>query len=75
MAFIAGLYQWDGAAQAEHYARALWRVLALVSVPGTIQYHVLPGMLREDLLSNPQLAPADESGSWWRLTAVPAPVP
>lgn len=24
-----GLYQWDGALRAEHYARALWRVLAL----------------------------------------------
>ena len=70
-----GLYQWDGAGQAERYARALWRVLALVSVPGSIHYRVLPGLLREDLLSNPQLVPADESGTWWRLTAVPAPVP
>ena len=69
-----GLYQWDGAGQAEHYARALWRVLALVSVPGSIHYRVLPGLLRENLLSDPQLVPADDSGTWWRLTAVPAPV-
>ena len=70
-----GLYQWDGAQQAEDYARALWRVLALVSVPGTIHYRVLPGPWRDDLLSNPGLTPGDETGAWWRLTATPAPVP
>lgn len=69
-----GLYQWDGPQQAEHYARALWRVLALVSVPGSIHYRVLPGLLRDDLISNPQLAPADETVTWWRLSAAPAPV-
>ncbi|HEY6313967.1 MAG TPA: hypothetical protein VIY52_24655 [Streptosporangiaceae bacterium] len=31
-----GLYEWDGPRLAENYARALWRVLALVSVPGFI---------------------------------------
>jgi hypothetical protein len=31
-----GLYEWDGAASAEFYARALWQVLALVSVRGSI---------------------------------------
>jgi hypothetical protein len=69
-----GLYQWDGAQQAEHYARALWRVLALVSVPGSIRYHVLPGLMRDDLLRDPLLTPADEAGAWWRLTSAPAPV-
>jgi hypothetical protein len=69
-----GLYQWDGAQQAEDYARALWRVLALVSVRGTIHYCVLPGLGRDDLLSNPWLIPGDETGAWWRLTAAPAPV-
>jgi hypothetical protein len=70
-----GLYQWDGAQQAEDYARALWRVLALVSVPGTIHYHVLPGLLRDDLLRSPWLTPADETDAWWRLTAAPALIP
>jgi hypothetical protein len=73
-AVYRGLYQWDGAQQAESYARALWRVLALVSVPGSIRYHVLPGLLRDDLIHNPLLAPADEVGAWWRLTAASAPV-
>ncbi len=67
-----GFYQWDRAKQAEQYARALWRVLALVSVPGSIHYHVLPGLVRDDLLRDPGLATADEAVSWWRLTAVPA---
>jgi hypothetical protein len=68
-----GFYQWDGAQQAEHYARSLWRVLALVSAPGSICYHVLPGLLRDDLLRNLELVPADETSAWWRLTAAPAP--
>jgi len=55
--------------------RALWRVLALVSVRGSIRYRVLPGLLRDDLLSNPELAPVDETGAWRRLTAVSAMVP
>ena len=42
-----GLYDWDGPQRAEHYARALWRVLALVSVRGSIGYIVLPGCRRE----------------------------
>ena len=46
-----GLYQWDGPRRADHYARALWRVLALVSVPGSIHYVVLSGLRRDELLS------------------------
>ena len=38
-----GLYEWDGPAQAEAYARALWRVLALVSVRGSIHDRLGPG--------------------------------
>jgi hypothetical protein len=67
-----GLYQWDGARRAEHYARALWRVLALVSVPGSIHYIVLPGLYRDDVLARAQLealAPAD-AAAWWRLAGV-----
>src|SRR5438876_4511585 len=44
-----GLYEWDGSQRADHYARALWRVLALVSVPGSVHYTVLPGLRRDDL--------------------------
>ena len=63
-----GLYEWDGPARAEAYARALWRVLALVSVPGSIHYVVLPGLRRDELLARPLvLADAAADAAWWRL--------
>jgi hypothetical protein len=65
-----GVYEWDGPMRAEHYARSLWRVLALVCVPGSIHYMVLPGLRRDELLNAPHLldttAPEDAAG-WWRL--------
>jgi hypothetical protein len=67
-----GLYEWDGPQRADHYARALWRVLALVSVPGSIHYMVLPGLRRDDLLVRPHVlawAPAGRA-AWWRPVAV-----
>jgi hypothetical protein len=63
-----GLYEWDDPLLAEGYARALWRVLALVSVPGSIHYAVLPGLHRDDVLERPDLM--GEGAAWWRLTAV-----
>lgn len=62
-----GLYEWDGPRRAEAYARALWRVLALVSVPGSIGYHILPGARRADVLAG---ARPTGSGEWWRVTGV-----
>ena len=50
-----GVYEWDGPRRAEAYARALWRVLALVSVRGSIHYLVLPGLRRAELLDRPQV--------------------
>ena len=63
-----GVYEWDGPQRADHYARALWRVLALVSVPGSIHYMILPGLSREEFLARPQAlawAAADRA-AWWR---------
>jgi hypothetical protein len=67
-----GLYEWDGPKRAEAYARALWRVLALVSVPGSIHYVVLPGLRRDELLARPQVLAdaAADPAVWWRLAAV-----
>jgi len=64
-----GLYEWDGPRRAEAYARALWRVLALVSVPGSIHYVVLPGLRRDELLARPHVLAggAEETPAWWRL--------
>jgi hypothetical protein len=68
-----GLYEWDGPRRAEAYARALWRVLALVSVPGSIHYIVLPGLRRNQVLARPQALadPASaETEAWWRIVEV-----
>src|SRR5215467_4716066 len=67
-----GVYQWDGPQRADHYARALWRVLALISVPGSIHYTVLPGLHRAEILAMPQVlaGPAAGRAAWWRPVEV-----
>jgi hypothetical protein len=67
-----GLYEWDGPQRAEAYARALWRVLALVSASGSIHYVVLPGLRRDKLLARPQdlVGAAADAAAWWRLAEV-----
>lgn len=66
-----GVYEWDGPRLAENYARALWRVLALVSVRGSIHYVVLPGLCRDALLDRPQLLDdTADATSWWHLAEV-----
>ena len=64
-----GVYQWDTAELAERYARSLWRVLALGSVPGSIHYVVLPGLRRDAVLRDPRVADGvvrDDPAGWWR---------
>ncbi|SDK48897.1 hypothetical protein SAMN05428985_104214 [Nocardioides sp. YR527] len=61
-----GIYEWDGADRAEHYARSLWRVLALVSEPGSIDFRVVPGLRRDEVLADPGLLEAGTSApDWW----------
>ncbi|RAG86830.1 hypothetical protein DN069_04670 [Streptacidiphilus pinicola] len=66
-----GVYEWDGAERAEHYARSLWRVLALVSVPGSIRYTVRPGVHRDDLIRLAPRAGAADPDGWWRPVGGP----
>lgn len=72
-ALYRGVYEWDGPHLAEDYARALWRVLALVSAPGSVRYQLLPGLRRDDLLRRPELA-GPGPREWWRLTGTQADV-
>jgi hypothetical protein len=67
-----GLYEWDGQRLAENYARVLWRVLALVSVRGSIHYVVLPGLRRDVLLDNPRVLDGGtgDAATWWRLAGI-----
>ena len=73
-----GLYEWDDPSLAESYVRALWWVLALVSVPDSIHYAILPGLHRDELLHDPHVADdfaPGEARPWWRLTGVEAAAP
>ena len=67
-----GLYEWDGAVAAESYARSLWRVLEIVSEPESIDYRVLPGRRRDDVVDHPdspdQPAASSRDPGWWRVT-------
>jgi hypothetical protein len=68
-----GVYEWDGAARAAHYARSLWRVLALGCVPGSIRYMVLAGLRRDDVLQAPHLLDAvapEDTAAWWQLVEI-----
>ncbi|MBB5916721.1 hypothetical protein BJY24_005633 [Nocardia transvalensis] len=59
-----GLYEWGDPASAETYARTLWGVLALVSVPESIAYRILPGVRRAELFATAEPG----AGEWWRPT-------
>jgi hypothetical protein len=64
-----GVYEWDGPQLAGNYARALWRVLALVSARGSVHYVVLPKLCRDMLLESPDVLDdaAADAAAWWRL--------
>jgi hypothetical protein len=68
-----GIYQWDGPRRAEHYARSLWRVLALVCEPTSIAYVIVSGLHRDAVLHDPtrldSLAVPNHDG-WWRPRSV-----
>jgi hypothetical protein len=72
-----GVYQWNDAELADAYVRALWWVLALVSVRDSIRYVVVPGVHRDAALARPEsvteLASAPTTDGWWRPVAVQPP--
>jgi len=67
-----GVYDWDGVEAAHAYVRALWWPLMVVSVRASIQHVVIPGVRRDELLRDPEIAPAD--AAWCRpREVVPEP--
>ena len=66
-----GLYEWDGFESAHRYARSLWRVLELVSEPGTVDYRVFVGLTRDAALHDPDLLDTYPStpALWWHPVA------
>ena len=69
-----GLYQWDDPELAAAYARALWRVLALVSEPGSIHYAVVPGADRDEVLEGVTVGAVEPSSGWWSPVGGPTSV-
>ena len=64
-----GVYEWDGADRAERYAITLGRLLAVLSVPGSVRHQVVPGLPRDRFLhgyDDPQDG-SDTGDLWWRL--------
>ena len=61
-----GVYQWDGADRAEAYATTLLALLRPLCRPGSLTFHVEPGVWLGDLLRAPAMAAGDED-RWWRL--------
>src|SRR5579884_78001 len=70
-----GVYEWDDAELALGYVNALWWALALVSVPGSIRFAVVPGVRPDQALHEPSALEAlsGTEMAWWRpVVAGPA---
>jgi hypothetical protein len=72
----AGIYEWQGADLASHYAERMVGLLTPFSNPGTARYQLIEHRRRNDFLSERR---DGGSSSWWHLTdatakkAAPAP--
>jgi hypothetical protein len=67
-----GVYDWDGVESAHAYVRALWWALMVVSVRSSIEYVVVPGVGRDELLRHPAMASAN--AAWCRpIEIIPEP--
>jgi hypothetical protein len=65
-----GVYEWDGAQRAESYVTTLAALLRPVCVPGSVGYHIEPGIRRDDFLRGPGVVGSGDivpSDRWWRL--------
>jgi hypothetical protein len=65
-----GLYEWDGPERAADYASQLVRLLIPLSTGGSVGYHVVPGIRRQDLFDARGPAsdgPKQGADAWWRL--------
>lgn len=60
-----GVYQWDGAEQADRYARSLSWILRAVSHRGSVQHRVYPDLIRDEWLAADLPADADVLVGRW----------
>ena len=71
----AGVYEWQGAELARHYAERMVGLLAPFSNAGTARYHVIEHGRRDDFLMHPRQAPANGAGPWWQPSDAVARIP
>jgi hypothetical protein len=65
--FYRGVYQWNNGVLARNYAQTLCPLLAALSDPGTVSYHVEPATWRDEFLRRPPTPVADSAtDGWWR---------
>ena len=69
----AGVYEWQGAERARHYAERMVGLLAPFSNTGTARYHVIEHGRRDDFLACPRQAPANGPAPWWQPSSPVAP--
>lgn len=65
-----GVYQWDGQDAARHYATTLVALLRRICVPGSVAFHIEPGVERDRFLEEPSTVNDDTATrveTWWRL--------
>jgi hypothetical protein len=64
-----GIYEWDDAAQAERYAATVSKLIGIVSVPGSVRYHIAPGVHLDTFLRDPtstgEVDPSASNAWWW----------
>jgi hypothetical protein len=68
-----GVYDWDDPDQAAAYAEALCALLRPLCTPGSVRYHVVPGVQRDEAIRHPGRLgpePVPPAERWWRLQAV-----
>jgi hypothetical protein len=66
--FYRGVYEWDGVAAATFYATTLCGLLRVLSEPGSVNFHVVPGVRRDDFLRDPGVVAAGSEPAWcWLL--------
>jgi hypothetical protein len=72
----SGIYEWQGADLASHYAERMVGLLTPFSNPGTARYHVIEHRRRNDFLSDRRETRDTGSASyWWQLSEAPATSP
>lgn len=67
-----GIYEWDGADRATRYAEAIRSILSVVSVPGSVDFHVVPATTRSRYIAHSEeladSAEPTDSTDWWRVS-------